>query len=110
MREGSRRFARREFDVFGSSTVGVVVMNLVGDHVTALLRFPDMIRMAMRGGDVEAHEERGGVTLTFHQFYGWLDCHFIGVVEGIVQHYGVSPIIEAEIDGWTLGRYHVRWR
>ena len=110
MREGSRQFARREFSVFGTSTVGVVLMNLVGDAGSALLRFPDMVRTVMKGGEVTAREEDGGVTLSFHRFYGWLDCHFIGVVEGIVQHYGTSPIIDVEIDGWTIGRYRVRWR
>jgi hypothetical protein len=69
-----------------------------------------MIRMVMKGGDVVAREESGGITLTFHKFYGWLDCHFIGVVEGIVQHYGATPTIDIQIDSVTEATYRVRWR
>jgi hypothetical protein len=69
-----------------------------------------MIRMVMKGGDVYAREEQGGVLLRFERFYGWLDCHFIGVVEGIVQQFGASPRIEVAIESVTEATYRVTWR
>jgi hypothetical protein len=108
MREASRQYERREFEVFGTSAVGHIISSLVGDPMAALLRFPDMIRTVMNGGEVFAHEEGGAAVLRFERFHGWLDSHFIGVVEGIVQQFGASPRIDVEIASQNEGTYRIR--
>jgi uncharacterized protein (TIGR02265 family) len=108
--EAVRRYARSDLQALGASVAGSVMLALVGDPASALLRMPDIYRLVLKGGACIAERSGSGVVLRFREFYGALDNYGIGNVEGLVGHYGVRPKIEVELDDEvTRGTYEVSW-
>jgi len=93
--EAMRRLARLDFQQFAGSRVGRVTLALAGDLAGSLRKLPDMYRMSIKGGTVSAKSEEDGMRVDFTEFHGWADCYALGTLEGIVQHYGKTPRIQA---------------
>ncbi|HVU05590.1 MAG TPA: DUF2378 family protein [Polyangiaceae bacterium] len=94
LREALRRLGREDFSVFAGSTVGKVILAVVGDARTALLRTPT-IYMKMAPGDwVVTGEEVNDrvVRLQFSPVYGTWE-YQVGQLEGLVMNYGGEPKI-----------------
>lgn len=91
LREAMRRLGRDDFSVFGESTIGKVILAVVGDAKTALLKTPT-IYMKMAPGDwtVTGEELDGAVRIEFFPAYGAWE-YQLGQLEGVVLKYGVSP-------------------
>lgn len=110
LREAMRRLGRDDFSVFGESTVGKVILAVVGDATTALLKTP-AIYMKMAPGDwtVTGEElEGGGVCIEFFPSYGAWE-YQLGQLEGVVLKYGVSPTTTvSDLPGPRL-RFEVRF-
>jgi uncharacterized protein (TIGR02265 family) len=110
LREAARRVARADLATFARSTLGRVMLSMVGDAQDALLAFPAMHRQVLHGGSVVA--ERAGdrhVRLRYRDFYGWLDCYAVGTIEGIVLHHGRRPTLTLELEDDARGTLDVRW-
>ncbi len=110
--EAMRRLARDDIATFAESTIGSVMLALVGrDVTTALLKLPDMYAASLRGGTVGARAlDAGVIELTYRSFYGWLDCYPIGHIEGLCAQFGCRPEIEVEAQSPVdaVLRVHVR--
>jgi len=94
MREGIRRLARKDFDVFAGSTFGKVVLAVVGDARTALLKTP-FVYGKMTSGDqvVEGFElDPHTVRIEFRPQYGSWE-YVLGQLEGVAGHYGRPPVV-----------------
>lgn len=91
-REGVRRLAREDFKVFTQSTLGKVMVAMVGDARSALLKLPFVYSKVTNGDwEVTASELDGRrVRLEFRGLYGAWE-YQLGQCEGIVLHYGHSP-------------------
>ena len=110
LREAARQVARRDFEVFAETTIGRVMLSMVGSVDAALLKFPQMMGMVLSGGGCKGTRlDERGVRLEWDNFLGWLDCYSIGTVEGIVRHFGHSPTIEVRIQKYGYATYDVRW-
>lgn len=109
LREALRRLGRDDFNVFGESTVGKVILAVVGDAKAALLKTPG-IYMKMAPGDWEATGEEldeNTVRIEFFPAYGSWE-YQLGQLEGVVVKYGASPTTTvSELPGKRI-RYDVR--
>lgn len=108
-REAMRQLARDDLRAFAESRVGRVVLAMTGDVAGTLLKLPDMYRMSLEGGDVEASRTAEGVRIEFDDFLGWVDCYPIGTIEGVVRHFGGSPDLDVEVHSEDSATFVVRW-
>lgn len=110
LREAARRVARNDFAAFASSTVGTVMLSVMRDPSEALLRFPEIHRLVLRGGRVDAEPlSPHGIRLEYRDFLGWVDCYVIGTLEGAVGLFGATPTLDVTLFSDRHARYDVRW-
>jgi uncharacterized protein (TIGR02265 family) len=111
IREALRRLGRRDFGVFADSTFGKVILSVVGDAKSALLRVP-MIYTKMAPGDWTVTGEDSGercVRIQFAPVYGTWE-YQLGQLEGVVLNYGNQPeITVTELPARGL-RFDVEYR
>jgi len=91
LREGMRRLGRDDFNVFGESTFGRVILAVVGDAKAALLMTPG-IYMKMAPGDWTAtgdEIDEKTVRIEFAPTYGSWE-YQLGQLEGVAMKYGVE--------------------
>ena len=106
--EAHRRYARDEVRSFSSSLLGRVTWSLLGDPMTALLRYPEIYRVFAKGPSATAtkvDERRVHISLR--------NAHFpveyaLGVLEGIVLAFDKQPRITLEDDPGET-RFDIRW-
>ena len=106
LREASRRLARDDFNVFAASTLGRVVLSVLGDARSALIKAPFVFeRLAPGDWRVTACDlDPDTVRIEFVPLYGnW--AYTLGQLEGIVLQYGSPPAIRVE----SLPQHHVRF-
>ncbi len=101
-REGLRRVAREDFELFGRTMIGKVMLTVAGDPIHSLLLMPKAYEHVATGQRLEA--ERTGprsMRLTTRcEDDGWE--YTLGQVEGIVHYYGKVPRTTVEVG---LGYY-----
>lgn len=105
LREAVRRLSRDDFDVFGSSTFGRVLLAMVGDARSALHKTPAAYtKMAPGDWKITATDlDARTVRFDWEGLYGsWV--YQVGQLEGIVLHYGEEPSITVV----ELGPHRVR--
>jgi hypothetical protein len=97
LREASRRLARDDMHVFGASTLGRVVLSVVGDARGALLKTPFVFeKLAPGEWRVDAHDvDARTVRIEFVPLYGRWE-YTLGQLEGIVLHYEPATAIRVE--------------
>jgi uncharacterized protein (TIGR02265 family) len=104
LREAMRRLGRDDFSVFGESTIGKVILAVVGDAKAALLKTPG-IYMKMAPGDwtVSGEElDQHSVRIEFFPAYGAWE-YQLGQLEGVVLKYGTGPTtVITELPGRRL--------
>jgi uncharacterized protein (TIGR02265 family) len=97
LREALRRLGRADYGVFATSTFGRVILSVVGDARSALLKTP-FIYAKMAPGDWtitgEGLDDRT-VRLEFAPAHGTWE-YQLGQLEGVVLNYGHSPITTIE--------------
>ncbi len=98
-REAVRRVARDDLQTFASSIIGKVVLALVADVRSTLLRLPDAYARVTVGGYATAEElDAQTLRIEFHGYHGMVD-YTLGQMEGVVLHYGgVSNITCNEVE------------
>ncbi len=112
LREALRRACHLIYPSFLSSLIGrVVLVALFAGDVDAVLKAgPKMFSAMTNYGSVTA-ERKGDRHWLYHytDYYGWVDCGDVGVIEGLLMHYGMEPRIEiasgAPFDLWM----DIRW-
>lgn len=108
--EGCRQVSRRNMEEFAGSTLGSIMLSLIGSVDSALAKLPSAYRQVMNSGHVSVTPiAEGGARIEYRDYRGWLDCSEIGVIEGIVMHYKKSPTITATLQSDHAGVYEVRW-
>jgi uncharacterized protein (TIGR02265 family) len=109
LREGMRRLGRDDFNVFGESTFGRVILAVVGDAKAALLKTPG-IYMKMAPGDWTAtgeEIEHDLVRIEFSPTFGSWE-YQLGQLEGVAMKYGVATTTTIyELPGPSI-RYDIR--
>jgi uncharacterized protein (TIGR02265 family) len=92
LREAMRLLGREDFSVFAASTLGKVILAVVGDTRSAFLRTP-FIYMKMAPGDwvvtSEVLDEKT-MRIEFAPVYGTWE-YLLGQLEGVVMNYGGDP-------------------
>lgn len=93
--EAVRRMARDDIHTLAESTVGSVVLSMIGDARSALLRLPFVYsKMANASWSVTARElDDGRVQLDYEGFHG-LWSYQLGQVEGVAAHYGARSEVD----------------
>jgi len=97
LREGIRRLARDDFDVFSASTFGRVILAVVGDARAALHRVPYVYsKLAVGDYDIRVEDlDARTVRIEFAPLYGRWE-YTVGQFEGIVLHFGYQPTTRVE--------------
>jgi uncharacterized protein (TIGR02265 family) len=108
-REAFRLLARGEVEVFAESTLGKVTFSLLSDPGAALLRYPDIFMVIVRGPELtsERRDDRR-VAVTFPRYYGSIETG-IGLVEGMVQTFDEQPSVEVTVFAGRKVVYDVSW-
>jgi uncharacterized protein (TIGR02265 family) len=92
LREAMRLLGREDFSVFAASTLGKVILAVVGDSRSAFLRTP-FIYMKMAPGDwvvtSEELDERT-IRIEFAPVHGIWE-YLLGQLEGVAMNYGGDP-------------------
>jgi uncharacterized protein (TIGR02265 family) len=91
-REGFRRAGRKTFPTFiGGSTIGKVMVSVVGSAQGALLKYPDSYHLAAKGGIATAQATGPtSVSVRWDEYSGSSE-FALGLLEGVVLHYGGRP-------------------
>jgi uncharacterized protein (TIGR02265 family) len=112
-REALRRASHRVYPTFLSSLVGrVVLVALFANDVDSVLKVgPRMMSAVVSFGKVEA-QRIGDKHWRYHysDYYSWLDCGDVGVIEGLLRHYHVEPHIEIATNGPFDMHMDIQWR
>ena len=101
-REALRQACHRIYPSFLNSLVGrvVLVALFAGDIDSVLKVGPRMMASMVNYGKVEA-ERVGDKHWLYHytDYYSWLDCGDVGVIEGLLRHYGLEPKLAMASNG-----------
>lgn len=108
LREAMRRLGRDDFSVFGESTIGKVIMAVVGDARAALLKTPGIYMKMAPGSTVTGEEyDEHTIRIEFSPAYGAWE-YQLGQLEGVVMKYGTTPTTTiSELPGQVI-RFDVR--
>ena len=108
-REAFRLLARGEVEVFADSTLGKVTFSLLSDPGAALLRYPDIFKVIVRGPEVAANRLGDRRVLVTHpHFYGSIE-QGVGLVEGLVQTFDEEPRVEVTVEPDRRVVFDVSW-
>jgi uncharacterized protein (TIGR02265 family) len=93
LREGLRRIGQDVYPVFVQSTVGRVLLGVLGDDVAAILRTASRAyRVSLSIGSVRTTEvSEGRAIVALEDMYAFPDCYQVGVFEGAIMAVGKRP-------------------
>ena len=111
LREGIRRMGWRAFEMFRDTLLGRSLMQAINHDLAAVL---SNIELAYKGqeGHAEMYVAEVGerhVLFSYQQIYTFLDSFEVGVLEGVVKHFGESPEVWLRLDSSHRGDILVRW-
>ena len=110
-REAFRRMGWRAFPDFAGTMLGRVVFGMFGDDLgRAFEAGPKGVSQSVRPGmaTVTTIAERH-VRMEYYDIYGILDPYYIGVVEGMVRHFGFEPDVRIHAIDIANAVLDVRW-
>jgi uncharacterized protein (TIGR02265 family) len=111
LREGLRRLSQQVYPLFLSSVIGRLVLGAVGADVDTVLRLgPKVIGAVTDFGGLEALKmgPRHWV-YRYQHYYSWLDSGDVGIIEGLLHHYGHRPRLQIATDGPFSMTLDIRW-
>jgi uncharacterized protein (TIGR02265 family) len=110
-REGLRRLGWLVFPGFAESLVGKVIFTIFGEHLDRVYELaPRSFPVSLSRGRAET--ERVGERhwrITFREIYGFLDCYYVGVIEGPIRRLGKIPDVRVHAESLSDGVMDVRW-
>ncbi|MCB9596548.1 MAG: DUF2378 family protein [Sandaracinaceae bacterium] len=104
--EGMRRLARKDFHVFAQSTLGRVILAMVGDARSALHHLPTVYAKVAPGDQrlvVETLDD-GRIRIDYRPNHG-VYAYQLGQVEEIVRHFGAEPSTEVLLGADDVTRF-----
>ena len=104
-----RRLARRDFHVFTESTLGKVILAVIGDARGALHQIPNVYEKVAPGDQrvVVENLPDGRVRLDFLPNLG-VYAYQLGQLEEIVAHFGARPTTDVFLGPDDLCRFEIR--
>ncbi len=112
VREAIHQATLHVYPTFLSSLLGRVVLSTVGRNVDTVLGLgPRMMSSVTNYGSVAAEKiaERHW-RYHYKDYYSWLDCGDVGVIEGLLVHYGKVPHLTVAITGPFEMWLDIKWR
>lgn len=112
LREALRRACNLVYPMFLSSLLGRVVLSTVGRNVDTVLGLgPRMMSSVTNYGSVKAAKlaERHW-RYHYKDYYSWLDSGDVGVIEGLLSHYGKIPELTVAMNGPFEMWLDIKWR
>jgi uncharacterized protein (TIGR02265 family) len=110
-REGLRRLGWLVFPGFAESLVGKVIFTIFGHQLDRVYELgPRSFPVSLSRGRAET--ERVGERhwrISFREIYGFLDCYYVGVIEGPIRRLGKTPDVRFEARSLSDGVMDVRW-
>jgi uncharacterized protein (TIGR02265 family) len=110
-REGLRRLGWLVYPGFADSLVGKVIFTIFGEHLDRVYELgPRSFPASLSRG--RAATERLGERhwrITFHEIYGFLDCYYVGVMEGPIRRVQKTPDVRVYTQTLSDGVMDVRW-
>jgi uncharacterized protein (TIGR02265 family) len=110
-REGLRRLGWLVFPGFAESLVGKVIFTIFGYELDRVYELgPRSFPVSLSRGRAET--ERLGERhwrITFREIYGFLDCYYVGVIEGPIRRIGKTPDVRFSAESLCDGVMDVRW-
>ena len=110
-REGLRRLGWLVFPGFAESLVGKVIFTIFGEHLDRVYELgPRSFPVSLSRGRAET--ERVGERhwrITFREIYGFLDCYYVGVIEGPIRRLGKTADVRFHASSLSDGVMDVRW-
>lgn len=110
-REGMRRLGRIAYPTLRDSLVGRVIFAALGPDVENVWKLvPKGYSISASSGEVTILE-RGEreVVLRFEEMYSWVDAWHIGIMEGAVELFGVTPEVLVKNTGPMSADLWIRW-
>jgi uncharacterized protein (TIGR02265 family) len=111
MREGLRRLGWLVFPGFADSLVGKVIFTIFGEDLERVYELgPRSFPVSLSRGRAES--ERVGERhwrITFREIYGFLDCYYVGVLEGPIRRVHKSGEVRLRAESLSDGVMDVRW-
>jgi uncharacterized protein (TIGR02265 family) len=97
--EGIRRLSRDDFRVFAESNLGKVLLSVIGDAHSALLRAPQIYEKVAPGPwRITGHElDAASVQIRFAPIIGPIEFQ-LGQLEGMVLSFGQSPRVRVRTE------------
>lgn len=111
-REALRHATAFVYPMFLSSLLGRVVLSTVGRNVDTVLGLgPRMMSSVTNYGSVTA-EKLADRHWRYHylDYYSWLDCGDVGIIEGLLTHYGKRPELTVSLDGPFSMCLDIKWQ
>lgn len=90
MREGIRRLGRSAFTSFADTRIGRMMYGMFGSTPAPALRMAEKgygVTITRGRAEVLDHSENH-VTLAIREMYTFVDAYHVGLIEGVVAHYG----------------------
>lgn len=110
-REGLRRLGWLVYPGFADSLVGKVIFTVFGEHLDRVYELgPRSFPASLSRG--RATTERRGERhwrITFREIYGFLDCYYVGVMEGPIRRVRKTPDVRVHVQSLSDGAMDVRW-
>jgi uncharacterized protein (TIGR02265 family) len=111
MREGLRRLGWLVFPGFADSLVGKVIFTIFGHELDRVYELgPRSFPVSMSRGRAETQRVGDGHwRVTFREIFGFLDCYYVGVLEGPIRRTGKKADVRLRADTLSDGVMDVRW-
>jgi uncharacterized protein (TIGR02265 family) len=110
-REGLRMLGWLAFPAFAESMVGRVVFGVLGNDLDDTFRVgPRSFELSMTRGRARAERiaDRHW-RYEFHDIFGYLDCYYVGVMEGPIRRLGFSPDVRLALTTPSSGMMEIQW-
>ncbi len=110
--EGMRALGRRAFDTIFLTPLGMVLFGPIGFDLEQVLGHAGTAyRLGLSFGSVTSEVlAPGSVRIEFRNLPSYLETFNVGVVEGAAQHYGVTPTVRVDVEGYSRMTLEVTWR
>jgi uncharacterized protein (TIGR02265 family) len=110
LRTGLRRVGRQTHDVFARSVIGRVVLSTADDLPGALVSTAKAYAISIPPAHAEVIEAGSRrAVLRFFAVYNFLDCHHVGVLEGVARACGVRVDVRLRLDSPHSGDIELTW-
>ncbi len=111
LRLALRKLGRGATGALLSSTLGKVVLSAAVGPAEAVQQLAKTYSLNLKPGHGEVLiSERGRLVVELRDIYYFLDCHHVGVMEGILRYAGVDGEVRINSIGRSRAEYLLTWK